>query len=103
MQPCVYVLGYNRYMPKSVSLAAVQMQYRLEDYRSTEAFRERVLGVMRAVRQRAPKGDLLVRFSAPPGYDGYFALKRYLEALLGAPVNLVMEGALRRAPSSQTA
>jgi len=39
--------------------------------------------------------DLLVRFSAPPGYDGYFALKCYLEALLSAPVNLVMEGALR--------
>lgn len=39
--------------------------------------------------------DLLVRFSAPPGYDGYFALKCYLEALLGAPVDLVMEGALR--------
>jgi predicted nucleotidyltransferase len=31
--------------------------------------------------------DLLVRFSAPPGYDGYFALKCYLEALLGAPVD----------------
>jgi hypothetical protein len=29
------------------------------------------------------------------GYDGYFALKCYLEALLGAPVDLVMEGALR--------
>jgi len=39
--------------------------------------------------------DLLVRFSAPLGYDGYFALKCYLEVLLGAPVDLVMEGALR--------
>jgi hypothetical protein len=39
--------------------------------------------------------DLLVRFQSPPGYDGYFALKCYLEALLGAPVDLVMEGALR--------
>ena len=67
MQPCVYVLGYNRYMPKSVSLAAVQMQYRLEDYRSAEAFRERVLGVLRAVRQRAPKGDLMVVFPEDVG------------------------------------
>jgi predicted nucleotidyltransferase len=39
--------------------------------------------------------DLLVRFQSPPGYDGYFALKCYLEELLGAPVDLVMEGALR--------
>ena len=39
--------------------------------------------------------DLLVRFQSPPGYDGYFALKCYLEALLGAPVDLVMDGALR--------
>ncbi len=39
--------------------------------------------------------DLLVRFHTPPGYDGYFALKCYLEALLGVPVDLVMEGALR--------
>jgi len=54
-------------MPKSASLAAVQMQYRLEDYRSVEAFRERVLGVMRAVRQRAPKGDLLVVFPEDVG------------------------------------
>jgi predicted nucleotidyltransferase len=37
--------------------------------------------------------DLLVRFSAPPGYDGYFALKCYLEALLGA----LLGGAARRA------
>jgi predicted amidohydrolase len=43
------------------------MQYRLEDYRSAEAFRERVLGVMRAVRQRAPKGDLLVVFPEDVG------------------------------------
>jgi hypothetical protein len=54
-------------MPKSASLVAVQMQYRLEDYRSAEAFRERVLGVMRAVRQRAPKGDLLVVFPEDVG------------------------------------
>jgi hypothetical protein len=54
-------------MPKSASLVAVQMQYRLEDYRSAEAFRERVLGVMRAVRQRAPKGDLVVVFPEDVG------------------------------------
>jgi len=38
--------------------------------------------------------DLLVRFGTPPGYDGYFALKCYLEELLGGRVDLVMEGAL---------
>jgi len=54
-------------MPKTASLVAVQMQYRLEDYRSAEAFRERVLGVMRAVRQRAPKGDLVVVFPEDVG------------------------------------
>jgi predicted nucleotidyltransferase len=45
--------------------------------------------------------DLLVRFQSPPGYDGYFALKCYLEELLGAPVDLVMEGALRPWARSQ--
>ncbi|MCS7300584.1 MAG: nucleotidyltransferase family protein [Fimbriimonadales bacterium] len=39
--------------------------------------------------------DLLVRFRVAPGYDGYFALKCYLEALLSRRVDLVMEGALR--------
>ncbi|MEN3001579.1 MAG: nucleotidyltransferase family protein [Armatimonadota bacterium] len=39
--------------------------------------------------------DLLVRFHTPPGYDGYFALKCFLEEVLGKPVDLVMEGALR--------
>ena len=45
--------------------------------------------------------DLLVRFHAPPGYDGYLALKCYLEELLGAPVDLVMEGALQPWARSQ--
>lgn len=39
--------------------------------------------------------DLLVRFRTAPGYDGYFALKCFLEEVLGKPVDLVMEGALR--------
>ncbi|MCS7273299.1 MAG: nucleotidyltransferase family protein [Fimbriimonadales bacterium] len=40
--------------------------------------------------------DLLVRFRTAPGYDGYFALKCFLEEVLGKPVDLVMEGALRQ-------
>lgn len=39
--------------------------------------------------------DLLVRFRVALGYDGYFALKCYLETLLGRRVDLVMQGALR--------
>ncbi len=51
----------------SASIAAVQMQFRLEDYRSAEAFRERIGGLARAVRQRAPKGDLLMVFPEDVG------------------------------------
>lgn len=40
--------------------------------------------------------DVLVGFAKPPGFDGYMALKWRLEELLGAPVDLVMEGALRQ-------
>ncbi|MCS7065266.1 MAG: nucleotidyltransferase family protein [Fimbriimonadales bacterium] len=39
--------------------------------------------------------DILVRFVRPPGYDGYFALKCYLESLLEGQVDLVMERALK--------
>jgi len=39
--------------------------------------------------------DLLVAFEVPPGFDGYMALKWYLEDLLGGRVDLVMDGALR--------
>lgn len=39
--------------------------------------------------------DLLVAFESPPGFDGYMALKWYLEELLESRVDLVMEGALR--------
>jgi predicted nucleotidyltransferase len=39
--------------------------------------------------------DVLVRFAEPPGWDGYLALKWRLEELLGTPVDLVMDGALR--------
>jgi predicted nucleotidyltransferase len=39
--------------------------------------------------------DLLVKFEAPPGFDGYMNLKFHLEDLLGRRVDLVMEGALK--------
>lgn len=49
------------------------MQYRLEDYRSPEAFRERILGLMRTVRQRAPKSELLVVFPEDVGLGLIFS------------------------------
>jgi hypothetical protein len=51
-----------------------------------------------AARQEATAAsdiDVLVAFARPPGFDGYMALKWYLEELLVARVDLVMEGALR--------
>ncbi|MCX7992760.1 MAG: hypothetical protein N2651_03720 [Fimbriimonadales bacterium] len=54
-------------MAQDTTLVAVQMRYRLEDYRSAEAFRERILGLMRTVRQRVPKGELLVVFPEDVG------------------------------------
>lgn len=39
--------------------------------------------------------DVLVEFEGPARYDGYFALKDYLETLLGRPVDLVTEGGLK--------
>jgi predicted amidohydrolase len=54
-------------MVQHATLVAIQMQYRLEDYRSAEAFRERVLGLMRTLRQRLPKGELLAVFPEDVG------------------------------------
>lgn len=54
-------------MMKHATLVAIQMQYRLEDYRSAEAFRERVLALMRTVRQRIPKGELIAVFPEDVG------------------------------------
>ncbi len=54
-------------MAQNSTLVAVQMQYRLEDYRSAEAFRERVLGLLRTIRERIPKGELLVVFPEDVG------------------------------------
>ncbi len=48
-------------------LVAVQMCIKTHDYRSVEAFRERVLGIMRAVRQRVPKEPVLVVFPEDVG------------------------------------
>jgi len=40
--------------------------------------------------------DVLVKFSGPATFDGYFDLKFYLERLLGREVDLVTDRALRR-------
>jgi predicted nucleotidyltransferase len=39
--------------------------------------------------------DLLVVFASPPGFEGYWRVKEFLESVLGNPVNLVMKGALK--------
>jgi predicted nucleotidyltransferase len=39
--------------------------------------------------------DILVEFSDSPGFDGYMALKFFLEDLLGRKVDLVMASALK--------
>jgi len=39
--------------------------------------------------------DLLVEFESSPGFNGYMALKFYLEDLLGRKVDLVMRNALK--------
>ncbi|MGY4707514.1 nucleotidyltransferase family protein [Candidatus Bipolaricaulota sp. J31] len=39
--------------------------------------------------------DILVEFETSPGFDGYMALKFYLEDLLGKKVDLVMKNALK--------
>lgn len=43
------------------------MRYRLVDYRSVEAFRERVLGLAREVRNTAPDDELIVAFPEDVG------------------------------------
>jgi predicted nucleotidyltransferase len=40
--------------------------------------------------------DVLVKFSGPATFDGYFDLKFYLEGLLGREVDLVTDKALRQ-------
>ncbi len=40
--------------------------------------------------------DILVDFSRPPGLFEFLRLKQYLEDLLGKPVDLVTEGALKK-------
>ena len=73
----------------------------LKEHRAelTQRFGVRTLSIFgSAARQEATAAsdiDVLVAFARPPGFDGYMALKWYLEELLVARVDLVMEGALR--------
>lgn len=67
------VSGYNAHMVQGASTVAVQMQYRLEDYRNAEAFRERVVEIIHTVRQRVPKGELLIVFPEDVGLGLIFA------------------------------
>jgi len=40
--------------------------------------------------------DILVRYSNTPGIFDFLRLKQYLEAIVGRPVDLVTEGALKK-------
>ncbi len=52
---------------KAHTLVAVQMAFRLEDYRSPEAFHKRIRGLLQAIRQRFPNDELLVVFPEDVG------------------------------------
>ena len=40
--------------------------------------------------------DILVQYQTPPGLFGFLDLKEYLESIVGRPVDLVTENALKR-------
>lgn len=40
--------------------------------------------------------DILVRYKETPGFFAFLDLKQYLEGLIGRPVDLVTEGALKK-------
>jgi hypothetical protein len=40
--------------------------------------------------------DILVRYRETPGFFAFFDLKQYLEGIIGRPVDLVTEGALKK-------
>lgn len=40
--------------------------------------------------------DILVRFIEPPGFFGFLELKEFLEQIVGRPVDLVTEKALKK-------
>lgn len=52
---------------KSRTLVAVQMAFRLEDYRSAESFHKRVESLVKSIRQRYPNDELLVVFPEDVG------------------------------------
>lgn len=54
-------------MKRSLRLVAVQMRMATEDYRTVEVFRERILGIMRTVRQQVPAEPILVVFPEDVG------------------------------------
>lgn len=65
--------GYNACMVQGPFAVAVQMRYRLEDYRNADSFRERVVGIIHTVRQRVPKGELIIVFPEDVGLGLIFA------------------------------
>lgn len=75
-------------MKKGMRFVAIQMRVSLNDYRSVEAFRERIFGIMRSVRQQVPDEPILVVFPEDVGlgllftqdYDRVLTSKTMIEA-----------------------
>jgi predicted nucleotidyltransferase len=52
--------------------------------------------VSRGTAGPASDVDILVRYRETPGLFSFLELKQYLEAVIGRPVDLVTEGALKK-------
>ncbi|MBT4819214.1 MAG: nucleotidyltransferase family protein [Lentisphaerae bacterium] len=61
----------------------------------TENFAAASLALFGSASRDDSDVDLLVSFRGAATFDGYFGLKRYLEALLGRRVDLVTPNALK--------
>ena len=65
-----------------------------------EKYHVESLAIFGSVRKGLAKPDsdidILVRYKKTPGLFGFLDLKRYLEEIVGRPVDLVTEGALKK-------
>lgn len=66
----------------------------------TERFHVESLSIFGSVSRNTARPDsdidILVRYSNTPGIFDFLRLKQYLEAIVGRPVDLVTEGALKK-------
>lgn len=65
-----------------------------------ERFHVESLAIFGSVSKGSPRPDsdidILVRYKKTPGLFAFLELKRYLEGIVGRPVDLVTEGALKK-------